>query len=330
MDSMPPASTTSWSPSRTALAASWMALRPLPQTLLMVRAETLAGRPPRRAAWRAGAWPTPAVTTWPKMASVGAAPGTAARRACTTWAARSGAERGARAPWNLPMGLRRDARMTAWDMGPLVWFEPLFTGRRPPGIGGGLVQRAQVEVLEIQGGGCGHVDIWRLLLQVAASAVHEGFPLPKELQALHLQVAEVHLHLHHMLLGLADDLLGLEVGLAEHQILLAVGTVQYVLAGALGLEQGLPEDAVLVLVLVQALAAVEDLFLQFLVLRQEFLPFPGDLMEEGPHFGFFETPEGLFEFPALDVEGGEFHSASGQEPTAWASTFWTPHSNSRA
>src|SRR5512133_2286999 len=94
-----------------------MALRPLPQTLLMVRAETLEGRPPRRAAWRAGAWPTPALTTLPKIASVGAAPGTAASRALTTWAARSGAARGARPPWNLPMGLRRAFRMTAWDMG---------------------------------------------------------------------------------------------------------------------------------------------------------------------------------------------------------------------
>jgi hypothetical protein len=116
MDSMPPAITTSWSPRRTALAASWMAFRPLPQTLLMVRAEMLEGRPPRRAAWRAGAWPTPALTTLPKMASVGAAPGTAATRAFTTWAARSGAASGAKAPWNRPMGLRRDLRMTAWDM----------------------------------------------------------------------------------------------------------------------------------------------------------------------------------------------------------------------
>src|SRR5512133_2864179 len=90
-----------------------MALRPLPQTLLMVRAETLEGRPPRRAAWRAGAWPTPALTTLPKIASVGTAPGTAASRAFTTWAARSGAARGASAPWNFPMGLRRDLRMTA-------------------------------------------------------------------------------------------------------------------------------------------------------------------------------------------------------------------------
>src|SRR5262245_47889800 len=38
-------------------AASITALSPEPQTLLMVRAATLAGSPPRMAACRAGAWP---------------------------------------------------------------------------------------------------------------------------------------------------------------------------------------------------------------------------------------------------------------------------------
>ena len=37
-----------------------IALRPEPQTLLIVVALVVTGRPPSRAAWRAGAWPAPA------------------------------------------------------------------------------------------------------------------------------------------------------------------------------------------------------------------------------------------------------------------------------
>ena len=126
----------------------------------------------------------------------------------------------------------------------------------------------------------------------------------------------MHFHLHHVLLGLADDLLGLELGLADDQLLLTIGAVQHIFARTLGLEQGLTEDAVLVLVLVQAFPAVEDLLLQLLVLGQHFLPFTGDFMQEGADLGFFEAPEDLGEFPALDVEGGVFHKTSSQEPTA--------------
>src|SRR5438445_23257 len=98
MDSMPPARIMSWSPSSTPLAASWMALRPEPQTLLMVRAEVDEGRPPRSAAWRVGAWPSPAVSTLPRTAWRGASPGTCRNSSFTTWAARSGAIRGERPP----------------------------------------------------------------------------------------------------------------------------------------------------------------------------------------------------------------------------------------
>src|SRR5215470_8243617 len=54
MDSMPPATTISDSPSCTACAASATALRPEPQTLLMVMAATRGWQPPLSAAWRAG------------------------------------------------------------------------------------------------------------------------------------------------------------------------------------------------------------------------------------------------------------------------------------
>src|SRR5690606_19373880 len=59
MDSWPPAIMIRASPQRIAWAAICTALRPEPQTLLMVNAGTLWGRPPCTAACRAGFWPQP-------------------------------------------------------------------------------------------------------------------------------------------------------------------------------------------------------------------------------------------------------------------------------
>ena len=42
-----------------------IALSPEPQTRLMVVADVVSGRPARNVACRAGAWPTPAWSTWP-------------------------------------------------------------------------------------------------------------------------------------------------------------------------------------------------------------------------------------------------------------------------
>ena len=70
MLSWPPAMMMSESPSRIACAASITAFSPEPQTLLMVIAGTLTGRPALMTAWRAGFWPTPAVRTWPRITSL--------------------------------------------------------------------------------------------------------------------------------------------------------------------------------------------------------------------------------------------------------------------
>ncbi len=110
IDSMPPATTSSASPARISAAASMIALRPEPQTRLIVVALVVSGSPARSVACRAGAWPTPAWRTWPMRTS-------------STWAvagsspARSTAARIAvppnvvagtplSAPPNLPMGVR--------------------------------------------------------------------------------------------------------------------------------------------------------------------------------------------------------------------------------
>ncbi len=62
---MPPATTTSVSPDRMACAPRMTAFRPDPHTLPTVVHGTLLGRPAASAAWRAGAWPMPAVSTQP-------------------------------------------------------------------------------------------------------------------------------------------------------------------------------------------------------------------------------------------------------------------------
>lgn len=75
MDSMPPA-TASWLwPVWMDWAASMMAFMPDAQTLFTVVQATDSARPAPRAAWRAGAWPAPAWSTWPMKTSSTAAEG---------------------------------------------------------------------------------------------------------------------------------------------------------------------------------------------------------------------------------------------------------------
>ena len=87
MLSMPPAAITSASSSRIACAASATAMRPEPHTLFTVSAACDVGSPAPRPAWRAGACPSPALTTLPMITcsiASGATPAraTAARIAC--------------------------------------------------------------------------------------------------------------------------------------------------------------------------------------------------------------------------------------------------------
>src|SRR6185369_3389578 len=69
MFSCPPQTTMSESPLAMDCAPSIAALRPEPQTLLMVIAGTMSGSPAQIAAWRAGFWPTAAVSTCPMITS---------------------------------------------------------------------------------------------------------------------------------------------------------------------------------------------------------------------------------------------------------------------
>src|SRR5471030_2557345 len=74
----------------------------------------LFGRPALMTAWRAGFWPTAAVSTWPRMASlmvVGSMP-VCAIRPLMTWAPSSDAGTLARLPPNLPTAVRAAATIT--------------------------------------------------------------------------------------------------------------------------------------------------------------------------------------------------------------------------
>jgi hypothetical protein len=66
---MPPATTSSASPSASVLAPNTTACRPEPHTLLTVVLGTECGMPAKIAAWRAGAWPMPADSTLPMNTS---------------------------------------------------------------------------------------------------------------------------------------------------------------------------------------------------------------------------------------------------------------------
>ncbi len=114
MLSMPPATTTSASPSRMSWAAIMMAFMPLAHTLFTVVQATSFGSPANRAAWRAGACPRLACSTLPMITSFtwsGAMPArsTAAFTAVApNWVAGTSA----RLPPKEPMGVRTAEMMT--------------------------------------------------------------------------------------------------------------------------------------------------------------------------------------------------------------------------
>src|SRR3984893_4924132 len=119
IDSMPPATATSMSPTRMPWSASITALRPEPHTLLIGSAATRSGSPPCNAACRAGFCPLPAATTLPMMHSSTIAGSMPARRtaSATTSAPSWGAVKSLSAPRNFPVGVRTaltitDSRMT--------------------------------------------------------------------------------------------------------------------------------------------------------------------------------------------------------------------------
>src|SRR5688572_10677112 len=128
---MPPATATSMSPVAIAWAASITAFSPDPHTLLMVSAATWSESPPRSAACRAGACPSPADTTLPMMHSSTIAGSMPARRTAsrTTRAPSCGAVKSFRAPRNLPVGVRAAERMTVVS---IAWILAVLTGPAGP------------------------------------------------------------------------------------------------------------------------------------------------------------------------------------------------------
>ena len=87
-----------------------IALSPEPQTRLIVVADVPLDSPARSAAWRAGAWPTPACSTWPiRTSSIRAVAGSRpARSTAARMATPPSSTAGTvlSAPPNLPIGVR--------------------------------------------------------------------------------------------------------------------------------------------------------------------------------------------------------------------------------
>ncbi len=109
IDSAPPATATSASPSERSWAAETMACSPLPHSRLTVKAGTFTGRPPLTAATRlrymsrGSVWITLPKTAWPNSSGSTADRRTASR---TTVAARSHGGTSLRPPPYRPMAVR--------------------------------------------------------------------------------------------------------------------------------------------------------------------------------------------------------------------------------
>src|SRR5262245_18233358 len=115
MFSMPPERIVFASPTLMVCVASLTAYSPEPHTLLMVSAPTLGCTPPWINAWRAGAWPSPAVSTLPRITSstVSGSSLVRVRVSLITPAASLGAGIVERPPMKRPIGVRNAETMTA-------------------------------------------------------------------------------------------------------------------------------------------------------------------------------------------------------------------------
>src|SRR5882757_4693281 len=126
MLSMPPASITWLVPALSWSWANMMALRPLPHILLMVVQAVDSASPAPNAAWRAGAWPWPAISTLPMMTSSISSALRPARSTVALIATLPSwlADREENTPSMPPMGVRATEAMTmgSWDMAiPTGW-----------------------------------------------------------------------------------------------------------------------------------------------------------------------------------------------------------------
>src|SRR5580765_2192295 len=104
---MPPATMTSLTPAASMSCANIAAFIPEPHILLTVVAPVESGRPPPRAAWRAGACPWPAGRTQPMITSCTCSGLTPARSTAARIAAAPscGAEKSFSSPWKAPIGV---------------------------------------------------------------------------------------------------------------------------------------------------------------------------------------------------------------------------------
>src|SRR5574340_114982 len=114
MLSMPPASITLADPAASMSCANIIARIPEPHILLLVTTLFRSGRPALRIAWRAGAWPWPAIRQLPISTSSIASAGTLARStaALIATAPSSHAPSDAKSPSMPPIGVRAAETMT--------------------------------------------------------------------------------------------------------------------------------------------------------------------------------------------------------------------------
>src|SRR5712691_77692 len=189
MLSVPPATTTSASPHRSACAASITAFSPEPQTLFTVWAGTDSGSPALMADCRAGFMPRPAWRMQPRITSSTWSGRTPERRTAsfTATVPSSTAETSLNAPPKLPMGVRHPPRITTSVV--LISAFRLHSARgRPPAA----TRRGGTEAGAPSAGGGHHsvvVDVPDVALVEPAECRRVGFVRGE--QAAH---GQAHLH----------------------------------------------------------------------------------------------------------------------------------------
>src|SRR5437588_5615487 len=176
---MPPATMISFVPQARRSCANIAAFIPEPHILFTVVQPAASGRPPPSEAWRAGAWPCPALSTQPMITSCASAGEILARSSAARIAAApsSGAAKPFSSPWKAPIGVLAAATMTLGSGCMELSFQKLLDrlngfGFQPVDqLGGGQGARHRRALARPQGDEIGLARLGGSLAELAGDAV---------------------------------------------------------------------------------------------------------------------------------------------------------------
>ncbi len=132
--------------------------------------------------------------------------------------------------------------------------------------------------------------------------------------ALPMELGDIGLQLYGLSLSCLDDLAGISPGLLDDQVPFLAGIVFYLFADLPGRNQGISQFPLRPFEFLDSLRLFMILFLQPVVLPQQFLPFVGHKVQKIIHFDHVKTTKFDSELLLLNVQRSDLHEFSPSLP----------------